>query len=340
MRSSVKPLLVLCLAGSLGLGAQGARAAEDDAEQRSAVLFREGVAAGKAGDYARAEVAFRASYGLVPKASTLRNWALSEMKLGKMVEALTHLKVALASGGWTPDQRAIVRQNLDDAYAATGHLSVKTGAGAQVTIDGVPVRGAAPFDSPLDVMAGERRVAAHLGADTAQADVAATAGTVVEVDLSIPGALQEAPVALRDAERPPPTSAVDPTLQRTGGWWTPPRAVAAGLAGAAAVGIGLGIYFDVAAHTAASDANALRAGLTGDCAAAPAPSGCGALHDKINAAHVDETLEGVAFAAGAAAALGAAVVFALARPSAPVRTGAVRWTPMITPQAAGVAGSF
>jgi hypothetical protein len=106
------------------------------------------------------------------------------------------------------------------------------------------------------------------------------------------------------------------------------------------VGIGLGIYFDVAAHTAASDANALRAGLAGDCAAALAPPGCGALHDKINAAHVDETLEGVAFAAGAAAALGAAVVFALAQPSAPVRTGAVRWTPMITPQAAGVAGSF
>jgi hypothetical protein len=339
MRSIGKPLLVLCLTGCIAVGAGGARAAEDDAEQRSAVLFREGVAAGKAGDYARAEVAFRASYGLVPRASTLRNWALSEMKLGKMVEALSHLKVALASSGWTPDQRAIVRQNLDDAYAATGHLSVKTARGAQVTIDGVPAQGAAPFDAPLDVRAGERWVAAHLGAETAQANVAATAGTVVEVDLAIPRAPQEAPVA-RDAERSPSTPPADPTLQPTGGWWTAPRAVGVGLAATAAAGIGLGIYFDMAAHAAASDANALRTGLAGDCAAIAAPPGCGALHDKINAAHVDETLEGVAFAAGAAAALGAAAVFALARPGAPVRTGAVRWTPMITPQAAGVAGSF
>jgi hypothetical protein len=336
----VKRLPVLCLAGCLVLGARGARAAEEGAEPGSAALFKEGVAAGKAGDYARAEVAFRASYALAPRASTLRNWALSEMKLGRMVEALSHLKVALASSGWTPEQRAIVRQNLDDAYAATGHLLVRTAAGARVAVDGAAVDGAAPFDAPLDVLAGEHHVEARLGTDTARADVQATAGTVVEVDLAFPRAAEPAPAAPGDAERSPPTAAADSTLQRAGGWWTPRRTGAIGLAAMAAVGVGLGLYFDASAHAAASDANVLRTGLAGDCGAAPAPPACTALRDKINAAHVDETLEGVAFAAGAAAAVGAAVVIALARPGASMRTGAVRWTPLVTPKAAGVAGSF
>jgi hypothetical protein len=335
----VKPLSVLCLAACMVLGVRGARAADEDARRRSAVLFKEGVAAGKAGDYPRAEVAFRTSYWLVPSASTLRNWALTEMKRGKMVEALSHLKVALASSGWTPEQRAIVRQNLDDAYAATGHLSVKTAAGARVAIDGMLVEGAAPFDAPLDVMAGGRQVEAHLGAETARAEVEAAAGTIVEVDLAIARAPEDAPVAVRDAEPSPPTAPAAPT-QLTGRWWTPPRGVAVGLAATAVVGVGLGITFDMAAHAAASDANVWRTGLAGDCAAVAAPPGCGALRDKIHATHVDETLEDVAFAAGAVAAAGAAVVLALARPGAAPRTGAVRWTPVITPQAAGVAGSF
>jgi hypothetical protein len=322
------------------LGAPAARAAEEDAQQRSAALFKEGVAAGKAGDYARAEVAFRMSYSLAPRPSTLRNWGLTEMKLGKMVEALAHLRAALASSGWTPEQRAIVRQNLDDAYAATGHLSVKTAAGARVAIDGAAVDGVAPFDAPLDVAAGQRHVEVRLGSGAGRADVQATAGTVVEVDLAIPQSPEPPLVAMGVAERPLAATAESPALEPTEGWWTPPRTVAAALAGAAAVGVGLGIYFDAAAHGAASDANAWRTGLTGDCAAAAAPAGCGALRDKINAAHTDETLEVVAFAAGGAAALGAAVLLAIARPSAPVRTGSVRWVPVLAPQAAGVAGSF
>ena len=196
----------------------------------------------------------------------------------------------------------------------------------------MPVEGAAPFDAPFDVMPGERQVEAHLGAEAARAGVDAMAGTIVEVDLEI------LPGAARDAGRRPRCGASFNYLptQLTGGWWTPPRGVAVGLAATAVVGFGLGIYFDMAAHAAASDANVWRTGLAGDCAAVAAPPGCGALRDKINATHVDETLEDVAFAAGAAAAAGAAVVLALARPGAAPRTGAVRWTPVITPQAAGV----
>ena len=342
----MKPLSVLCLAGCLMLGARGARAGEGDARQRSTVLFKDGVAAGKAGDYARAEVAFRTSYLLVPTPSTLRNWALTEMKLGKMVEALSHLKVALGSSGWTPEQRAIVQQNLDDAYAATGHISVKTTDGARVAIDGVLVEGAAPFDAPLDVTAGTRQIDARLGSETAHAEVQATPGNVVDVSVPIPRAAQEVPLAVAmpapptEGERSLPIATADGEPSRATTWWTTPHALAVGLAATAAVGVGLGISFDVASQAGASDANASRAGLTGQCTGAAVAPPCGALRDKINTVHEEEVLKEVGFAAGAAAGVGAAIVLALVRPGAGVRTGSVRWAPTIAPAAAGVVGSF
>ena len=78
----------VCIGVCALLWASRALAVEADARQRSVALFTEGGAAGKAGDYTRAEAAFRTSYALHPSGSTLRNLALTEMHLGKMVEAL------------------------------------------------------------------------------------------------------------------------------------------------------------------------------------------------------------------------------------------------------------
>jgi hypothetical protein len=106
------------------------------------------------------------------------------------------------------------------------------------------------------------------------------------------------------------------------------------------VGLGLGLYFDARSNGAASDAGSLRSALAGQCMGPAVSSGCAALRDKIAEVHTDETVADVAFAAGATAAVGAAVVLALAGPSAVVRTGSVKWTPKVAPGAAGVAGSF
>jgi len=135
----------LCIAACTLLWASRAPAGEPDARERSVALFKEGVTAGKAGDYARAEAAFRTSHALRPSGSTLRNWALTEMHLGKMVEALGHLKVALTSPELTAEQRSIVQQNFDDAYRATGHLAVRTTEGARVAVDGVVERESGGF---------------------------------------------------------------------------------------------------------------------------------------------------------------------------------------------------
>ncbi len=336
----------LCIAVCALLWTRRAPAGESDARERSVALFKEGVTAGKAGDYARAEAAFRTSYALRPSPSTLRNWALTEMHLGKMVEAFGHLKVALTAPGWTAEQRSVVQQNFDDAYRATGHLAVRTTEGARIAIDGVVAEGAAPFDGPLDVLPGSRHVEARLAADVEHDDVDALAGQVVQVDLPVP-AIRPGP--------PGPSSALDARTSanrerggaqapdepsRTATWWTAPRVGAVGLAAAGAVGLGLGLYFDARSNGAASDAGSLRSALTGQCMGPAAASGCAVLRDKIAEVHTGETAADVAFAAGATAAVGAAVVLALAGPSAMVRTGSVQWTAKIAPGAAGVAGSF
>jgi hypothetical protein len=268
------------------------------------------------------------------------------MHLGKMVEALGHLKVALTAPGWTAEQRNIVQQNFDDAYRATGHLAVRTTEGARVSIDGVLVEGAAPFDGPLDVLSGSRRVEARLAAEIAHAEVDALPGQVVQVDL---------PVAAANPQTRGSSSALDARTSanrelvgahapgepsRTTTWWTASHAGALGLAAAGAVGLGLGLYFDARSNGAASDAGSLRSALAGQCVGPAVAPGCAVLHDKIAEVHTDETIADVALAAGATAAVGAAVVLVLTGPSAMVRTGSVQWTPKIAPGAAGVAGSF
>jgi hypothetical protein len=345
MRASFRQR-ALCITTCALLWTGRARADEADAHDRSVVLFKEGVTAGKAGDYARAEVAFRASYALRPSASTLRNWALTEMRLGKMVDALAHLRVALEWPGWTAEQRSIVQQNFDDAYGETGHLAVRTTDGARVAIDGVFVNGAAPFEGPLDVVSGSRRLEARLGAQFARTDVQAPPGQIVQVDLPVASARQEttAPESAsgrtQAAREQAGGQALDTRIPRTSTWWSGPHIAAVGLAAAGALGLSLGIYFEAQSNGAASDASALRSALSGRCAGPAVAPDCAVLRDKIGEVHTDETLAGVAFAAGATAAVGAAIVLALAGPGAVVRTGSVQWRPRIAPGEAGVASSF
>ena len=350
MRSSVRaPLLVLGLAGCVVLGAGGARAAEDDAEPRSAALFREGVSPPEqAGDYARAEGRLPGHpVGSCRRHPRCANWALSEMKLGKTGGKRSRT-CRRSPSRWAvgrPTSGSSCARTLDDAYAATGHLSVKTRLGSA----GDDRRRARPRGGAGSTRASRCHGGRAPGRGASgRRDGASRRGgggwrPCVEVDLAIPRAPQGGACRrIREAERSPPTSARGPhasTDREDGGprlapwppaWPARPRWESAWASTLRCRGSRRGVRRQRLARRA----------LAGDCAAALAPPGCGALHDKINAAHVDETLEGVAFAAGAAAALGAAVEFALARPAAPVRTGAVRWTPLITPQAAGVAGSF
>jgi hypothetical protein len=259
-----------------------------------------------------------------------------------MVEALAHLRLAVGWSGWTAEQRRVVQENLDDAYAATGHLAIRTTNGAHVAIDGVALEAAAPLDAVVDVAAGMRKVEAGLGPRTVRAEVDAQAGKIVEVTLLLPAeAAQPAPVKPAFVSDPTPPGAEVLSERDAPTWWTVPHAVAVGVGATAVLGAGLGVYFEAASHAASSDASTLRASIAGGaCAGVAAPAPCGALHDKIAAVHQDETLADLSFAVGGAAALGAVVVLTVLAPKAVVRTGAVRWTSALAPGAAGIAGSF
>jgi hypothetical protein len=324
-----------------------ARAQAGDAEERSAALFHEGVAAGKAGDYVRAESAFRSAYSLVPSGATLRNLALTEMKLGKMVDALHHLRVAVNARGLSPEQRAVVQQNLDDAYGATGHLAIRTSDGARVAVDGKFIEGTAPFEQPVDVPEGRRRLEARLGARTSDAEVDAPGGQVVEANLPLeiePAARTQAPVSsVRALGASPEVPGSHDATPRAGapGWWTPAHALGVGLAAAAVAGIALGIGFDAASQSAASDANRLRTSLgAGACVGQGLTGPCAALSDKINAVHDDDAGKWAGFAVGAAAAAGSLPLLFLPQHEVALRTGSVRWTPVLAPASAGLVGAF
>jgi tetratricopeptide (TPR) repeat protein len=318
----------------------GPARADDADTQRSSALFREGVAAGKAGDYACAQAAFRASYSLTPSGSTLRNWALTEMKLGQFVEALRHLKSAVSYPSLTAEQRAIVQQNLEDAYAATGHIALKTNDGARVAIDGNPVDGAAPFDAPVDVIAGSRHVEARLGMRASRAEVEALPGRVVEVTLPVAPDTQPTPAMPHPAVVAVAAPASEVPEARHPTWWTTQHAVGVGLAGAAAVAVGLGLSFELASQKAASDANALRANLGGTCTGGAPAGACGALRDQLDTVHQEDLLKWTGFAVGAVAGVGSLVLLVLGGRDASVRTGLVHWTPMVAPGASGVRGFF
>ncbi|MGA3124446.1 MAG: hypothetical protein ABSF69_27110 [Polyangiaceae bacterium] len=267
------------------------------------------------------------------------------MRLGKKVEALGHLREALKWPGWTAEQRSIVEQNLDDAYGATGHIEVRTTDGARVAIDGVFTDRVAPIEAPIDVTAGRRRVETRLGAEVARADVEAPPGQIVHVDLPVASPNQE-------TTTPSPASGAAPAArQQTGGqapsapsrtatWWSAPHTTAVGLAAAGGLGVALGFYFEARSSSAASEVRSLRSALAGQCTGLAGAPGCAGLRDTIGQVYTDKTLAGVAFAAGATAAVGAAVVLLLTGPGAVVRTGSVQWIPQFGPGAAGVSGQF
>jgi len=64
------------------------------------------------------------------------------------------------------------------------------------------------------------------------------------------------------------------------------------------------------------------------------------LRDQIDTVHQDDLLKWTGLGVGAAAGVGSLVFLLVVGRDAPVRTGSVDWTPMVTPGASGVRGSF
>ena len=216
-----------------------------------------------------------------------------------------------------------------------GHLRLSVAPEVAVTVDRRRVTDASEI---LDVEPGDHIVEARQGPSSGRTQtVRVAAGQTLDVQLLT--ALTAAPASALETTKPPTGAPIhDGEGGDTTTWWTGAHVAAVSLVGVAVAGGLVGLGSTIAASSNQSDVATIRASTSGgSCPQAQ----CAALNDKIDAARRDSTIGDVSFALAGAAALGAAGLLILTEPrSAPVRTGALWWTPTIGPASVGVLGSF
>ena len=329
--------VLLCAAGR-------ATAADPDPNsiKQAQERLREGNRLFDAGNYEGARVAYEQSLILVPRGSTYRNLGTTEIKLGDPVLGLKHLRLAMKAPDLAADRKAITRKDLDDAFAATGHIAVSTAAGATVTVDGNAVAGTAPFADQIDVTVGKHTLEARLGAQSARFEVDMKGGQVSSIELAIAPPPPPAPTpALTNASRPPssapgPGSMPEAPLQEgTPAFWNTRRDVGIGVGAAGLVGLGVSAYFYAQTGSQGNRATSLMAGLpsSGACASSAPPAGCGALQNAHDSQKTDSTLSAVFLGVGAAAFVAGAAMFFWPASSSSSQTAI---TPFFSPQGGGL----
>ena len=135
-------------------------AAAETPQQIAETHFRAGLKLYNQDSFEAARLEFLQAQAVFPRLSVLRNLALCELKTNRPLEALHHLRTYLADPA--SDSRDYAKKNLDDAYARTGHVTVRAVEGAAVSVDGQG-QGNAPFKDPVDVTPGKHILEARLG---------------------------------------------------------------------------------------------------------------------------------------------------------------------------------
>ncbi len=327
---------VLCTAGR-------ASAADPDPQtiKQAQERLREGNRLFDAGNYEGARVAYEQSLVLVPHGSTYRNLGTTEIKLGDPVSGLKHLRLAMKAPDLAADRKAITKRDLDDAFAATGHIAVSTAAGATVTVDGNAVAGTAPFADQIDVTIGKHTLEARLGGQSARFEVDTKGGQVSSIELAITPPPPSAPTPAVANAPPPPSSSPafatmpDVRVEGTHGFWNTRRDVGVAVGAAGLVGLGVAAYFDAQAGSQGNRATSLLAGLSssGACASSAPPAGCGALQNAHDSQKTDSTLSVVFVGVGAAAFVAGAAMFLWPASSTSSQTAI---TPLFSPQGGGL----
>jgi tetratricopeptide (TPR) repeat protein len=326
----------LCTAGR-------ASAADPDPQtvKQAQERLREGNRLFDAGNYEGARVAYEQSLVLVPHGSTYRNLGTTEIKLGDPVSGLKHLRLAMKAPDLAADRKAITKRDLDDAFAATGHIAVSTAAGATVTVDGNAVAGTAPFADQIDVTVGKHTLEARLGAQSARFDVDAKGGQVSSLELAITPA---PPPALTPpvANAPPPPSSSGslatmpevPRQEGTPAFWNARREIGLVVGAAGAVGLGASAIFYGSAQSQGNKASSLGSQLsTGACSGSAPPAACGELQSTHNSQKTDGTLSGVFLGVGATALVAGALMFFW--PSSSSGSTQTAFVPFFSPRSGG-----
>jgi hypothetical protein len=280
------------------------------------------------GQYEAARIEFSKSLEIMPRAATLRSLAVTELKLNRPLEALEHLRAFMAMPSVPADKRELGKQNLDEAYARTGHIAIRTNEGATLAIDGEVTS-----KRDVDVMPGRHVLEARVGERSERRDVEAPAGVVVRADLELKspppasasitsGSLEQPQLAI--PETPPPAA---PTASASS-----TKYVVAGAFAAASVGVVVvGLVLDGAARSNRDEATSMA--LSQTCAVRTSAA-CSAMQDRLDARKTDRVLAEIAFTGAIALGVGAIVTW-MAWPD-PAKRGGLLIVPTTGPHHAGI----
>lgn len=273
--------------GAVVLALAGPAGAQVD---RVEAQFERGVTLREAGRDAEALEVFRGLWEETHGGRARAQVAMAEHALGRWVEALVHLREALAtSDPWVQRNRPALRGLLATIERRFGSLEVRgSPAGAEVRVDGSPI-GVLPMAEPARVASGRVRVEVSApGYATAVRAVTVGAGGVTRETVRL------SPIGLA------PTPAQRGSGLRTGAW----------IAGAAGVALLAGAAVSFALHestVARYDAQCLGR-------LAPSEAETAACRDDRDDEATLRTLSTAGLVAGAAAGVLSAVLW-LAAPS-------------------------
>jgi len=180
--------ILLLLTPAAPAFAQGSKAASqaDPTKNATQLLYNEGVAFAKKGEWEKAYQAFQSAWKLREHWQIAANLGRAELMTGRHVAAAEHLSFFLreAKDISGPD-RAAVQKLLNEAKQRIATLIVKVNRpGAEVLLDGQVV-GQAPLSRELYMDPGSHTLEARLGAETAErVTVDLTAGQSRQVGLT------------------------------------------------------------------------------------------------------------------------------------------------------------
>jgi hypothetical protein len=191
----------------------------DDARERAAARFRDGVAHADRGQWKEAAEAFQQAYDTLPRFDVLYNLGQSYLALERQDDALRVLENYLAEGGGEVPQprRSRVERQIGFLRGQVATLQVfLTPRDASLTVDGRPIPGSDESTAPAVVYAlpGRHEVAANAaGHEVGKRSVVVQAGQSVMLEM----ALAALPVAKLPSAGDPSSQFASEMISRAAG---------------------------------------------------------------------------------------------------------------------------
>jgi hypothetical protein len=323
------------LAAAQGLSAQ------DEANAR----FQTGLKYYDNHDFESARLAFKQAYAVLQKPSILLNLALSELYSNHPLDAIVHFEEYMKDPSTPNDKREKAKKHLEEAMKKTAHLQIRTGADAQVTIDGRAVP--PPYTSAVHVMPGPHSVEARLGSKQKSANVDPKPGDTVAIDLGFEGEptpppVDPSPQSTNSSDTNPAAGVteppqISPTPPASSARWIVPVALGVAAIGSAVVGF----VFAQQNQSSLDDAETLRRAGPSNICADRSSAQCQAYESKLDDASSQGTVSTIGYVASGVLLAGAIATFVF-WPRASPKSSATSFIlqPMLSPSTAGTFASI